>query len=214
MKSKSIPYESLFRALGDPHRLEILDLLDKNDRNAGELLERIDVVQSTLSHHMKTLCDAGLVTARKSGKWTVYTLNRQMLKNAAAYFDAFLMEEAEKKSREASYKDVWEDERTGEKPDQKTAEKLREKPDQKAAEEIRKEPEEGTVKQPAKEAGGKTGKKKGGKCGKKQKDGSGGKKSKEKPETGEKKKPDDNKDKKDRKKSGRKKEEWQKKKKK
>ena len=78
-------YERLFRALGDGHRLTILKQLAQREMNAGEILETVDVVQSTLSHHMKTLCESGLVIPRKNGKWTCYTLDRHMLKTACAY---------------------------------------------------------------------------------------------------------------------------------
>ena len=75
----------VFRALGDVHRLKILDMLAAREMNAGEILEAVDVVQSTLSHHMKTLTDAGLVIPRRSGKWTYYALDNKALQEAVAY---------------------------------------------------------------------------------------------------------------------------------
>ena len=77
--------ERVFRALGDTHRLQILDLLLARPMNAGELLASVDVVQSTLSHHMKTLCESGIVTARKKGKWTIYSVNGGRAAEAEAY---------------------------------------------------------------------------------------------------------------------------------
>ena len=79
---KTFQYEKMFRALGDGHRLVILDQLTDREMNAGEILETVDVVQSTLSHHMKTLCDSGLVNARRSGKWTCYSINTEAFKAA------------------------------------------------------------------------------------------------------------------------------------
>ena len=73
--SGAVAAEKWFRALGDGHRLRILDLLAETEMNAGELLEQVDVVQSTLSHHMKILCDSGLVICRKDGKWTNYSIS-------------------------------------------------------------------------------------------------------------------------------------------
>lgn len=75
-------YDEVFRALGDPHRLQIIRLLCEREMNAGELLEPLDIVQSTLSHHMKVLTDCGVVTAVRRGKWTIYSLNAEVLSSA------------------------------------------------------------------------------------------------------------------------------------
>lgn len=85
-------YDQRFRALGDAHRLRILALLKEREYNGGELLEQVDVVQSTLSHHMKTLLEAGLVTARREGKRTYYTVSGQALREAAVYLEALARE--------------------------------------------------------------------------------------------------------------------------
>jgi DNA-binding transcriptional ArsR family regulator len=82
--------ENWFRALGDGHRLQILDLLAASEMNAGELLEQVDVVQSTLSHHMKTLCESGLVRARRNGKWTLYTVDRETVSAAREYLCRYM----------------------------------------------------------------------------------------------------------------------------
>ena len=82
--------EKWFRALGDGHRLQILDLLAASEMNAGELLEQVDVVQSTLSHHMKTLCESGLVRARRNGKWTLYTVDREIVSAAREYLCRYM----------------------------------------------------------------------------------------------------------------------------
>lgn len=62
--------------MSDENRLKILELLRERDYNASELLDEMDFGQSTLSHHMKILLNAGVVQARKNGKWTYYTLQR------------------------------------------------------------------------------------------------------------------------------------------
>ena len=79
-------YDGVFKALGDEHRLRILRLLAKKELSAGE------IVQSTLSHHMKVLTDNGVVTATRSGKWTIYSVNRPVLQEAAERLEAFLSE--------------------------------------------------------------------------------------------------------------------------
>ena len=88
--SGAVAAEKWFRALGDGHRLMILDLLAETELNAGELLEQVDVVQSTLSHHMKTLCESGLVRARKRGKWTLYTVDREAVSSAREYLSRYM----------------------------------------------------------------------------------------------------------------------------
>ena len=62
----------VFKALGDEHRIQILCLLHDGEKCACQLLEALNISQPTLSHHMKVLCEAGLVTGRKEGKWTHY----------------------------------------------------------------------------------------------------------------------------------------------
>lgn len=65
----------VFKALGDEKRLRILSLLRQGERCACVLLEDLNLSQPTLSHYMKILCDARLVTGRKEGKWVYYSLN-------------------------------------------------------------------------------------------------------------------------------------------
>lgn len=64
----------VFKALGDPNRLQILEMLQTGEKCACKLLEALQISQPTLSHHMKILCDAGLVRGRKEGKWVHYSL--------------------------------------------------------------------------------------------------------------------------------------------
>jgi len=64
----------LFKALADQNRLEIVDMLSCGELCACKILERFKITQPTLSHHMKILCDCGLVVGRKEGKWTHYSL--------------------------------------------------------------------------------------------------------------------------------------------
>jgi ArsR family transcriptional regulator len=64
----------LFKALGDPNRLQILQMLCNGELCACKILEKFDITQPTLSHHMKILCDAGIVNRRKEGKWMLYSV--------------------------------------------------------------------------------------------------------------------------------------------
>ena len=63
------------KAMGDENRLKILSLLTAGEKCACDLLAAFSITQPTLSHHMKILCEAGLVTVRKDGKWSHYAVN-------------------------------------------------------------------------------------------------------------------------------------------
>lgn len=65
----------VFKAFCDENRLQILALLRSGEKCACKLLEELQIGQSTLSHHMKILCDAGVVRGRKEGKWVHYSLD-------------------------------------------------------------------------------------------------------------------------------------------
>lgn len=73
----------IFKAFCDENRLKILELLQTGEKCACILLERMDITQPTLSHHMKILCDSGIVIPRKDGKWTHYSISRDGRGNAA-----------------------------------------------------------------------------------------------------------------------------------
>ncbi|MBR3901288.1 MAG: winged helix-turn-helix transcriptional regulator [Ruminococcus sp.] len=68
-------YARIFKALGDKTRLEIVVMLADGEKCACKVLEKFNFTQPTLSHHMKILCDCGIVTSRKEGKWTYYSLS-------------------------------------------------------------------------------------------------------------------------------------------
>lgn len=67
----------IFKALGDENRIRILKLLRSGEKCACRLLEEFSITQPTLSHHMKILCDSGLVIGRKDGKWMYYSLSAE-----------------------------------------------------------------------------------------------------------------------------------------
>lgn len=73
------------KALGDANRLQIVQMLADGEKCGCKLLEKFEITQPTLSHHMKILCDCGLVVARKEGKWSLYSLNCNTL-NAFKHF--------------------------------------------------------------------------------------------------------------------------------
>lgn len=76
--------EKIFKALGDANRLIIMDLLKGAELSAGRILRQVKMGQSTLSHHMKILCDSGIVNARKDSRWVYYTINSDVVKQISA----------------------------------------------------------------------------------------------------------------------------------
>lgn len=84
-KAGAADVDRVFKAIGDPHRIQILQLLKEKEMSAGEILSALDIVQSTLSHHMKSLVEAELVRAVRRGKWTFYTLDSAQLISAGAF---------------------------------------------------------------------------------------------------------------------------------
>lgn len=65
----------VFKAFCDEGRLAILEMLREGEKCACILLEKMNISQSTLSYHMKVLCDSGIVTSRQGGKWTYYRIS-------------------------------------------------------------------------------------------------------------------------------------------
>ena len=65
----------VFRALCDERRQRILELLHSGEKCACKLLDELQIGQSTRSHHMKILCDSGVVRGRKEGKWVHYSID-------------------------------------------------------------------------------------------------------------------------------------------
>ena len=64
----------LFHALSDETRLAVLDMLRGGERCVCDLQDALDAAQSRLSFHLKVLKEAGLVTDRREGRWSYYTL--------------------------------------------------------------------------------------------------------------------------------------------
>ena len=66
---------SLFKALNDKTRREILELLKEKDLSAGEIAEKFDIAKPSISHHLDLLKQAELVTSEKKGQFIYYSLN-------------------------------------------------------------------------------------------------------------------------------------------
>jgi len=77
----------VFKAFCDEKRLAVLEQLKNGEKCACELLEELDISQSTLSHHMKILCESGIVNGRKDGKWMHYSISMSGAESAKILID-------------------------------------------------------------------------------------------------------------------------------
>lgn len=82
MGSKYESHAMVFKALCDANRLMIIEMLRNGEKCACKLLEELNIAQSTLSHHMKILCESGFVYGRRDGKWMHYSLNKRGFETA------------------------------------------------------------------------------------------------------------------------------------
>lgn len=70
---------TLFRALNDSTRRQILEILREGDLTAGEIADRFEMTKPSISHHLDLLKQAELVSADKRGQFIFYTLNTTVL---------------------------------------------------------------------------------------------------------------------------------------
>jgi len=86
-----------FKALADPTRRRILELLRDGDLTAGELAEHFDISKPSLSHHLATLRSAGLVSDERRGQNIVYSLNTTVMQDLIGWFLGFSQNSGEHK---------------------------------------------------------------------------------------------------------------------
>ena len=70
---------NLFKALNDPVRRDILDLLKDKDMSAGDIADHFNIGKPTISHHLDLLRQAGLVTSEKQGQFIIYSISTTVL---------------------------------------------------------------------------------------------------------------------------------------
>ena len=76
----------LFKALNDPTRREILEMLKKQDLTAGEIAEAFDISKPSISHHLDLLRQAGLVESVREGQFITYSLNMTVVDDILKWF--------------------------------------------------------------------------------------------------------------------------------
>ena len=79
-------YVPALKAVSDKTRLKIIDMISCGEMCACDILEGLDISQSTLSYHMKILSESGLVNAVRDGAWMRYTLNKEKTDALITYF--------------------------------------------------------------------------------------------------------------------------------
>jgi len=80
---------SVFKALSDPSRRRVLELLRDKDMTAGEIAAHFEYSRPTMSAHFSVLKEAGLVKAEKQGKNVIYRLQISVLEDALLGFAKF-----------------------------------------------------------------------------------------------------------------------------
>ena len=88
-EDEAVATAALFKALGDPARVRIVNLLATSDEPvcACELYDPLGLSQPTVSHHLKKLTDAGLLEREQRGKWAYFSLKRDAAEKLAAVAD-------------------------------------------------------------------------------------------------------------------------------
>ena len=72
---------SLFKALNDETRRQIIELLKEQDMNAGEIADRFNISKPSISHHLDILKRADLISGEKKGQFVEYSLNTSILED-------------------------------------------------------------------------------------------------------------------------------------
>lgn len=77
---------NLFKALNDPTRRKILQMLQDKELSAGEISEAFDISKPSISHHLDILRQAQLISRQRDGQFIRYSINTTVLEEAANWF--------------------------------------------------------------------------------------------------------------------------------
>lgn len=86
---------TLFKALGDPTRRQIIELLRKKDMTAGEIADQFNMSKPSISHHLDLLKQADVVQSVKEGQFIIYSLNTTVFDEMVKW----IMEVSDKKTK-------------------------------------------------------------------------------------------------------------------
>ncbi len=90
-------FQETFKALSDPTRREILNLLREGAKTAGEIGDHFPMTGATVSHHLSVLRDAGLISDDKRGKYIYYELNLSVLDEITGWIAGLKGERSDEK---------------------------------------------------------------------------------------------------------------------
>lgn len=82
-------FQESFKALSDPTRREILQLLKEGKMTAGDIGAHFEMTGATVSHHLSVLKQAGLVSDRREGKFIYYEMNLSVVEEIMSWFAGF-----------------------------------------------------------------------------------------------------------------------------
>ncbi|MGL4731009.1 MAG: autorepressor SdpR family transcription factor [Clostridium sp.] len=77
---------NVFKALSDPTRRKILDLLKNKDMTAGEIAEFFNISKPSISHHLSALKNADLVSDERNGQYIYYSINTSVFEDLMTWF--------------------------------------------------------------------------------------------------------------------------------
>lgn len=86
-------FQETFKALSDPTRREILNLLKEGRKSAGEITEHFQMTGATISHHLSILKQANLISDEKNGKYIYYELNLTVFEELLGWIQGFKKED-------------------------------------------------------------------------------------------------------------------------
>ncbi|MGF1461403.1 MAG: ArsR/SmtB family transcription factor [Leptolyngbyaceae cyanobacterium] len=89
LSGTSVEMIAIFKALSEPLRVEVIELLREQEMCVCDLCDRLNVAQSKLSFHLKALKNAGLVRSHQQGRWIYYRLNLSRLVELEEYLSDF-----------------------------------------------------------------------------------------------------------------------------
>jgi len=81
--------QNTLKALADPTRREILNLLRSGKLTAGEITDRFDITSAAISRHLSVLKDADLIRDKRNGKYIIYELNASVLEEILMWLSSF-----------------------------------------------------------------------------------------------------------------------------
>lgn len=81
--------DSIFKALNDETRREILDLLKVKDLSAGEIADYFNISKPSISHHLDILKRADLISYEKKGQFVIYSLNTTIMEDVLQWILTF-----------------------------------------------------------------------------------------------------------------------------